>query len=43
MNQPRSVNRVRLTVIIVLTAVIALASFWVVEVMRRTEIGRAHV
>ncbi len=36
MNQPRSVNRVRLTVIIVLTAVIALASFWVVEVMRRT-------
>lgn len=36
MNPPRPVNRVRLSVIIVLTAVIALASFWVVEVMRRT-------
>lgn len=36
MNQARSVNRVRLTVIIVLTAVIALASFWIVEVMRRS-------
>lgn len=36
MTDTRPVNRARLTVIIVLTAVIALASFWVVEVMRRT-------
>jgi lipopolysaccharide export system protein LptC len=36
MTEARSANRFRLTVIIVLTAVIALASFWVVEVMRRT-------
>jgi lipopolysaccharide export system protein LptC len=36
MTEARSINRFRLTVIIVLTAVIALASFWVVEVMRRT-------
>jgi lipopolysaccharide export system protein LptC len=36
MTEARSINRFRLTVIVVLTAVIALASFWVVEVMRRT-------
>lgn len=42
MAEARPINRFRLTVIIVLTAVIALASFWVVEVMRRTA-GDAQV
>lgn len=36
MTDTRPVNRARLYVIIVLTAVIALSSFWIVEVMRRT-------
>ena len=36
MTEARSINRFRLAVIIVLTAAIALASVWIVEVMRRT-------
>lgn len=36
MTEARSINRFRLAVIIVLTAVIALTSFWIVEVMQRT-------